>query len=91
MGSPKKQPHNQVIQRYRDKRKQQLKRVEIWIENPEKLALLKQYSRLNQTEVMNALVNIVADGVNQEDESQDIEEALDQMVNRILEVFEKII
>lgn len=66
-----------------------LKHIEVWIENPENLEVLKQYSRLNESEVINTLVTIVAEGINQEDEGLDKNGALNRMVDRILEVFVK--
>ena len=94
----KKNAHQKAMRRYLDKRKDQRKRVDLWIEHPQNLDLLKSYARLNQTEVINLLVDLVAEGMNEEDypENMELEQKherrdhdLDLMVTRLLECFEK--
>lgn len=75
------------------------KRVEVWIANPDHLELLKQYSELNQTQVINQLINMVACGVSeenwinsitQEKKDQLMEQQIDRMIGELLNVFQKL-
>lgn len=63
----KNKQHNAKIQRYRSKLKfENRKRIEAWIDQPICLEVLKKQSGLNQTQVINQLLEIVSDGISQE-------------------------
>ena len=66
------------------------KRIEAWIDQPAGLDILKQQSGLNQSEVINQLVEIVSDGLSSEfyqNESGRLANAK-YMLTRLLETFQ---
>ena len=93
----RKKAKQQSVRNYRKHTNK--KRVEVWIENPDYLELLKQYSGLNQTQVINQLVNMVAcgvseekwiDSINQEKKNKFMEQQIDRMIDELLNVFQKL-
>lgn len=83
--------HNETIRRYRLHKQQSMKRIEVWIKRPQDLDLLKRYSELNQTNVINQLIEIVAKGLNEEEEyyKKHKEQNIDEMIAHLMETFEK--
>ena len=88
----RKQAHKEAIDRYRFYKSQTMKRIEVWVQRPQDLELLKKYSELNQTQVINQLIEIVAKGMNEEEETdiQHKERNLEEMIARLMGVFEKL-
>ena len=92
MNQNQRESNRRAISKYRQKisADKGKKRIEAWIDQPDALDVLKKQSELNQTEVINQLIEIVSDGLSSEfyqDESGRSSNAK-YMLARLLEVFQ---
>lgn len=85
----KKESHNKIINRYRNKRLATEKKIEVWIKQPICLEVLKKQSGLNQTQIINQLLEIISDGVDHKFYSTEKEKKdnLKDMSQKISDVF----
>ena len=88
-----KESHRKSINRYRSKLKSvdRKRRIEAWIDSPESISILKKQSGLNQTQVVNALLEIVSKGLGEKFFDGDLEQQNNamQMLAELQETFQK--
>jgi len=80
-----KERRNIAMDRHRTKLSKDKKRVEFWLDQPECLNVLARQSKLNRTRALNALIEIVSDGMDAA--YDDREERTRYMLKLIVETF----
>lgn len=91
MNQKERQANREYVRRHRQKVSADKKRIEAWIDQPAALEVLKRQSGLNQTEVINQLIELVSDGVSAEfyRNEGEREDNAAYMLVRLLEVFQE--
>jgi len=87
----KKEAHNKRMNHYRSKLKEDKKQVSFWIDQPICLRVLMKQSEMNQSKVLNILLESVSDAFDSEfhKTQEELEERIKNMVCQLRSFFQK--